>query len=381
MKKISKLVKTITTVGILAAPTFMVLACSPKETLDENKYQAYSGPKTIAKEHVYFVTDGGKTDDKSFNQSGFEGFKDATQHSEKSSNVLAPENANLIKDEYNSALAKKAKLIIGMGFLHTKAMKAVAIRNPGVGFIYVDGEIKVDSGSKKRQQGNILSIIFKVEQAAFLQGIVAAHKANEIDPIDPMVGFWGGADIPPVTSFIKGLQAGIDYFNKHKPIGKKDVKYPATKSKINLNAGFAPNGGTATATQLLTKGADLLLPVAGPQVEDAIKAIKSSTSPKARVIGVDTDWKEQVDTADKKYIFDSIKKELRQAVKKAVEKLMLDTGDANYGFGNIITEDLDSNGVSINSNILDANLVDSSGNKLTKETILAAAKQAPSKLE
>ena len=39
------------------------------------------------------------------------------------------------------------------------------------------------------------------------------------------IGAYGGMDIDAVNDYIKGAQAGVAYFNAHKPTGKVDVTF------------------------------------------------------------------------------------------------------------------------------------------------------------
>ena len=324
-------------------PLATVLACGSNED-SETKYVSYSGGAITGAES-YFVTDGGSIEDKSFNQSGFEGWAEKSGQSDDGEHVLKPTNSSKIIDSYNNVKSKDGKLIVAMGFNHATPLRRFSQENPEIGFVLVDSTLDaVDENGITKQQGNVLSIVFKTEQAAFLEGLIAAKRAVEMDRDDPKIGWWGGMEIPSVTSFINGLTQGVEFYNKNNNNGK-DVEV--------INAGYVGNfeagNGKEPAESLLADGAELLLGVAGPQSFDAIKAIKdmNKTKDQAQIIGVDTDMSLSVEEEDKEFVFDSIQKGLKEETERAVEALLQNTDDQTYGFGKVVQASLEGDGVKI----------------------------------
>lgn len=362
-----------TGLATLAIPLGAVVACgtAAKDTLP--KYVSYSGGSTIAGADSYFVTDGGSISDKSFNQSGFEGWEAASRQSDDGQHVLKPTNASKIADSYNAVKTKNGKLIVAMGYNHLTALKRFSEENPSMGFVFIDNTLTADDNGTKKQQGNVVSVVFKTEQAAFLEGIVASARAVAMDSTDPKIGWWGGMNIPSVNSFISGLRQGVDYYNANNDASDKDVKV--------INAGYVGNfdagEGKNSATQLINDGAELLLGVAGPQEFDAITAIKDANKNEnqVQVIGVDTDMSKQVKpAADSKYVFDSIMKGLKLETQNAVEAVLANPADSKYGFGKVFEATLDHDGVKI----ADPTKLDAVASTLGKNVsdLRAAAKQA-----
>ncbi len=92
-------------------------------------------------------------------------------------------------------------LIIGVGFLFTDAIIAVADEFPDTKFAIVDGFIP--------DKPNVMAMLFPEPHGSFLVGMIAGLKAQE-DGKD-IVGFVGGMDIPLIRGFEAGYIAGIGY--------------------------------------------------------------------------------------------------------------------------------------------------------------------------
>jgi basic membrane protein A len=92
-------------------------------------------------------------------------------------------------------------VIVGVGFLFTDNIIAVADEFPDTKFVIIDGFIP--------DKPNVVSCLFPEPQASFLVGMIAGMKAQE-DGKDT-VGFVGGMDIPLIRGFEAGYIAGVGY--------------------------------------------------------------------------------------------------------------------------------------------------------------------------
>ncbi len=154
------------------------------------------------------------------------------------------------------------------------------------------------------------SVYYRADQSAFLCGIaICQYLQDRYDSIYSKinhgklaVGTFGGLPIPTVTSFMGGFEWGIYIYNKcflPKYEGY-DQWDDATKAKRKVDLicvgrsesfysnSFVTGEAKLLVQQLLTQGADAILPVAGPQTIDVVNEIRNRHSP-AVVIGVDTD--------------------------------------------------------------------------------------------
>ena len=317
MKKTYKSLLAIGTIGAVVGPIAAVVACG--DTKDEK----------ITKENSWFVTDGGSIKDKSFNQSVLAGFNDAFGSSlGDSKQAKQPTSKTEIASAYGGVKTRGGKLIVGAGYTHGVPMKAFAKANTSMKFVIVDSDL--------HELPNVASILFNVEQVAFIAGVLGAAEAVKMDANTPKIGYYGGKDFASVTSFSKGLVAGIKFYNANKPSGKS----------VELdNRGFVGNfasGGQSKvkADALVASGCELILAVGGPQYKDVLAAIGTKTT--SKLIGVDTNIA-QIEAAQSSHIWGSIMKGLKQATKDVVTHLL--NGNTN-DLGKVYHGNIENNGVS-----------------------------------
>jgi basic membrane protein A len=95
-----------------------------------------------------------------------------------------------------------------------------------------------------------------------------------------------------VTIFMDGFSQGVDYYNKQKNANVQLLGWNAAKQDGQFVPGDTPfeniAGGKGVAQGLVSQGADIIFPVAGPAGEGALQAAKASSG-KVNAIWVDTD--------------------------------------------------------------------------------------------
>jgi basic membrane protein A len=251
------------------------------------------------------VSDAGGFDDKSFNQLGLDGLKDAA--SDLGSKYKAVESADqtVYASNIPSLLNQKCNLVITVGFLLADATKAAAKANPDTDFATID--------DASTTADNVRPITFNTSEAAFLGGYAAASYSKT-----GVVGTFGGAQIPTVTIFMDGFADGVAYYNQQK---NKDVKLVGWNEKTQkgvFTGGF--DAGTAakqSAQTLIDQNADVIMPVGGPIYQSAAQAIKDSGKGQV-LVGVDSDTY-QTDPANKSLFLTSVEKGIAPATKAVVE--------------------------------------------------------------
>jgi basic membrane protein A len=95
-----------------------------------------------------------------------------------------------------------ANITIGVGFLMTDAMDAIATAFPTKHFAIVD----VDVTTMKDKPKNVEGLLFREQQAGYLVGYAAGLWAKSHN--GKAVGSVGGLKIPPVDRYIAGFQYG-----------------------------------------------------------------------------------------------------------------------------------------------------------------------------
>lgn len=210
---------------------------------------------------------GGKGD-KSFNDSAFRGLEWAKEDFGIKRITLEPGVAADREVNLRMLAMIGYDLIIGVGFLFTDSISAVADEFPETKFAIVDGFIP--------DKPNVVSLLFPEHHGSFLVGMVAGLKAKE-DGKDT-VGFVGGMDIPLIHRFEAGYMAGINYV------------YPECKI-LSAYAGDTPVAfadpvkGKELALSQYDKGAWIVYHASGLTGAGVFEAAKER---KRFVIGVDS---------------------------------------------------------------------------------------------
>jgi basic membrane protein A and related proteins len=159
---------------------------------------ASAAPKAFS---ACLVTDVGGLNDKSFNHLAYVGLQAAQKSGVKGRVIQSASGSQYIPNL--SACAKSgAGITIGVGFLMTDAMDAVATAFPKSKFAIVD----VDVTGLKHKPKNVQGLLFKEQEAGYLVGYAAGLYVKAKG--GSAVGSVGGLKIPPVDRYIAGYQFG-----------------------------------------------------------------------------------------------------------------------------------------------------------------------------
>ncbi len=286
-----------------------------------------------AKHTAALVTDGGSIDDKSFNQSAWEGLEAWGKENklEKGVNGYNYAQSNSDADftpNINKLIKAKYGTIFGIGYKLAPVIKKTSKQNPKTNFVIIDDVV---SGK------NVASVTFKSEQSSFLAGVAAAEttKTNK-------VGFLGGVKSDVITTFEKGFIQGVHAVN---PKITVDVKYAGSFTKADL--------GQSMATAMYNNGEDVIFHAAGGTGAGAFTAAKNlaKNGKKVWVIGVDQDQKADGAYKGGNVTLASAVKEVGNAAKDIANKAMKD----KFPGGKTVTYDLKSKGVDlVNDNMSDS---------------------------
>lgn len=222
---------------------------------------------------VGMVTDVGGVDDKSFNQSAWEGIqqfgKDNGLAKDKGYTYLASKTDADYKSNLDSLVRRDFDLIFGIGFLMSDAIKEVAEENTDKHFAIVDDDAA--------QADNIANIMFKEQEGSFLAGVAAAKMSKT-----GKIGFVGGMDIPVIHRFHAGFVAGAKAAN---PDIQIEVNYVGAFDKADL--------GKIAANSMYSAGVDIIFHAAGASgngvFAEAIERKAKDSNANVWVIGVDRD--------------------------------------------------------------------------------------------
>jgi basic membrane protein A and related proteins len=228
------------------------------------------------------VSDAGGFDDKSFNQTAYKGLTDAKNELGIQSGQVESSRAADYAKNIQSMVDANCNMVVTVGFLLGDDTLAAAKKNPDVNFAIVDNNRPDFAGVK-----NLKPLVFNTAESSFMAGYLAAGTSQS-----KKVGTFGGAKIPTVTIFMDGFSQGVDYYNEQKGGDVKVLGWDPAKQDGLFIPGQDPfgdvPGGKRTAEGLVSQGADVILPVAGPSGEGALQVAKTSGG-KVSAIWVDTD--------------------------------------------------------------------------------------------
>ncbi|WP_432359245.1 BMP family lipoprotein [Sporosarcina sp. UB5] len=219
------------------------------------------------------VTDVGGVDDKSFNQSAWEGIQQFGKDNGLSEGdggyayLQSTGEADYIPN-LNALTRRDFDLVFGVGYMMEEAIDTIAGQQPDTNFAIIDGVVN---------QPNVASLLFKEQEGSFLAGVVAAlmTKTNK-------VGFVGGMEIEVIERFHAGFVAGVEAVN---PDIKVDVKYTGAFDKAEL--------GKAEAARMYSSGVDIIFHAAGGTgngvFSEAKERKQADNDAYVWVIGVDAD--------------------------------------------------------------------------------------------
>jgi basic membrane protein A and related proteins len=280
--------RTLTTTAALLCATVLTLAgCAeaPGTGTQTSAQPSASGSASGGGEafKACMVSDSGGFDDKSFNQTSYKGLTDAkSELGIETGEVESTTTADFAKN-IQSMVDAKCNIIVTVGFLLSDDTLAAAKKNTDIKFAIVDNNDPKSYPAAK----NLKPLVFNTAQSSFLGGYLAAGMSKT-----KKVGTFGGLKIPTVTIFMDGFSQGVEYYNQQKGEKVQVLGWDADKQDGQFVPGDNPfenvKGGQQTAQGLVSQGADVVFPVAGPAGEGALQAAKASGG-KVNAIWVDTD--------------------------------------------------------------------------------------------
>ncbi|WP_270181890.1 BMP family lipoprotein [Alkalihalobacillus sp. CinArs1] len=312
--------------AVLAAGT-LLSACGSNDTSGENAGGG-SGEGDKNNFKVAMVTDTGGVDDKSFNQSAWEGLQEFGGENgleedkgykyvqSTAASDYQPNLSGLVRDNYD--------LIFGIGFLMQQDIQAIAQQKPEAQLALVDSVAVNESGEPLE---NVASITFKEHQGSFLVGVIAGMqtKTNK-------VGFIGGVDSELIKKFESGFKAGVKSVNPDAEI------FEQYAGDFN-----AAEKGQAIAGTLYDKGADIIYHAAGGTGNGVFTEAKNraKNGEEVWVIGVDRDQHEE--GMPENVTLTSMVKRVDTAVMEVSKQTMED----NFPGGKVTEFGLEEDGVGI----------------------------------
>lgn len=279
-KRIASVLALLLVVTMLAACAVPVTpAAAPAESAPAEEAAAEAPAIKIG-----LVTDTGGIDDRSFNQSAWEGVKAAAETlglGEDDINYIQSNSPEDYADNLQQFLDADFNVIVTVGFALAEATVAAANENPDVFFIGVDQ-------SQTDTIANLAGLVFHEDRAGYLGGILAGYM-SQTGKIASVLG----AEIPPVVAFATGFENGAKSVNPD--IEVSTTYYPGDFG----NAFNDPEWGSNTAKQALELGADFIFGAGGNTGNGAITGVAAAEGAGTTLfcLGVDQDQWDTVPAA------------------------------------------------------------------------------------
>jgi basic membrane protein A and related proteins len=202
------------------------------------------------------ISDIGKFNDRSFNQSQLEGLKRAQKQLKIKIKPLQSNSTSDYIPNFSAAVRAKANISIAAGFLLADTVETIADKFPKSKFAITDycakGATKCITGSVlKKNHKNIMGLDFAANQSGCLVGYLAAEMAKKQGG-KQVIGAVGGLHIPPVDIWIAGYKFCAKLYNKNIQVL---VGYSGDFVKSDLCKTVAENQ--------IAQGAQVLFQVAG----------------------------------------------------------------------------------------------------------------------
>jgi len=231
-----------------------------------------SGGGTAEKEalKIGLVTDVGRINDRTFNQSAWEGVQEAAQELGVEPKYIETKAATDYVDNIRQFADEGYDVIVTVGFALGEATLQMAAEYPDTKFIGVDQ-------FQAEVVPNVAGLVFHEDHAGYLAGVLAANLTKT----GTIGGVFGTDLVPAVVAFREGYEAGAKTV-------KPDINIISAYHPGEIAQAFTdPEWGAATAAQAIDGGADVIFAAGGQTGNGALE--ETATHEGLYCIGVDTD--------------------------------------------------------------------------------------------
>ena len=242
---------------------------------------APASPATTAGLKVGLVTDVGGVNDRSFNQSAWQGVQKAARDFGFQARFIESKQPTDYEKNIDQFATEKYDVIITVGFLMGDATAAKAKQYPNIKFAIIDNAYYPSKGvaycdeTKKDCYAdggliNVASLMFEEDQVGYLAGVLAGGMTK-----NGTVCTVSGMQIPPVERYVIGFQAGA-----------KSVRADITALNVYVPSFTDPATGKETGVTMISQGCDVIFGVGSNTGNGGLLAAKEAN---LMAIGVDVD--------------------------------------------------------------------------------------------
>jgi len=259
------------------------------------------------------VSDEGKWNDKSFNESVYTGLMQAKTQLGVETADAESASPEAFGPNLQQMIDASCDVTIAVGFGLAFAVNDAAAANPTVNFVTVDG---FSAGN-----ANLKPFVYNMAESSYLAGYAAASYSKT-----GVVGTYGGKPDTAVTDFMTGFYNGAMKYAADSGKTIKVIGWDPATEKGDFMGDYVTNSSVSKtiAASQIKLGADIIMPVAGDQLGALSEAIKDSGK-EVLMIGTDSDRAlNSPEYAD--LLLVSVEKRMTKAVFELIKKLAIDGG-------------------------------------------------------
>jgi basic membrane protein A and related proteins len=282
---------------------------------------------------ICMVADIGGLNDRSYNQTAFDGVKQAkTLYGWEIEVAEAKSEADYTPDTDRLAQTGKCALIVEVGPLLFDVTKAAAAKYPSQKFQIFDAVLP--------EAPNVWGQGYAIDEPSFLAGYVAAAVSKT-----GVVGTFGGVKIQGVIDFMDGFALGVEYYNTKNAKNVQVIGWDVASQTGTFAGTFIDKTkGRQIGEDFLNQKVDIIFPVAGGVGLGAGDAMLARGGTNMWLIGVDSDWTQSAPAAYTDLILTSVLKKLDRSVVSAVKALVEGTFKGGEYRANLASGQIDLNG-------------------------------------
>ena len=252
--------------GVLLVIDVALLFAGGREGPEARPGAERAGPPV----RVGLVFDVGGRGDRSFNDSAHAGLVRAERELGAEVELIEPAGGEDRESALRIFAARGFDLVIGVGFIFSSDLVAVAREYPRVCFAGIDFAPPADGNIPR----NLIGLRFREEHGSFLVGAAAGLLTRRRH-----VGFVGGMDMPLIHKFEAGYRAGVRAVCA-------GCRVSVAYAGVTPEAFKDPARGKELALAQIARGADVVYHAAG---STGLGVFEAARQQHVRAIGVDAD--------------------------------------------------------------------------------------------
>lgn len=284
-------------------------------------------PISSASKKICQITDVGGLQDNAINQNVHRGVISGAERYGWDIEVIETLGYQNLSQYIETAIEAGCDLIITIYSDMGAIAQTFAVDHPQINFLMLDYFSQALPENARAQ-------IYNADQAAFLAGYISASLTET-----GVVGTFGGVSYPSVTAFMIGFEQGVQYHNAQRGTDVRVVGWDTSLNQGLFIGEFCCfEEGLDLTTDLISQGADIILPVAGPFPGfGALEAARAN--PGVHIIGVDFDWSGTIPEVSDRVIT-SVEKRYNVSVLNALADIESESDFGGLYFGTLESGDV-----------------------------------------